>query len=429
MLSDTRVFSTRLLLCGWVLVLAVLVASCDTAEGPSLYDPIANGIYQPKGDPVLTAISPEPGQALAGVSELTLTGQNFNPHVDSTFVYFNGRRYPVLEITPTSIRMLAPNIPAPGIRVKVSVLRAENFSSTMPYELLPAVERLDALWLPRAWEPRSLTVDPATGDVYVSYLADGLAAGIRKISKGEGTLYSSVRNFYQSLSWLNDALYGAREVQAFFLIPPGETVRNDQAAVLSGSDLKDAALRIRASDVDDAGNVWLGGTGSSNFYAVSGKTVVTTGTLAGSRVLAIEARPDAVYLSATVGTQNAIYRFTRTGNTLGAPEMVLDITAAYPGRQATAIAFSQEGNMFVGLSLVVENVATPNQVPLLIVRPDGTQQEFYDGLLQGNARALEWLEGSILLAAGPLIVADASSNIASALGDLVKINTLQAAER
>ncbi len=144
MSTVTRAFSRPLAL---VLLVAAVAVGCDTAPGPSLYDPIKEGTYQPPNpDPALTGISPASGEALAGVTELTLTGQRFNPSADSTFVYFNGERQPVRSITPTEIRLRAPNMPKVAIDIKVSVLRAENFSETIgDYRLLPAVERVGAL--------------------------------------------------------------------------------------------------------------------------------------------------------------------------------------------------------------------------------------------------------------------------------------------
>lgn len=412
----------------FVIALALSAAACDTAEGPSLYDPIEDGTYQSHPNPVLAAIAPPPGDALAGVTELTLTGQNFVPHQDSTFVYFDGERYPVLEITPTTIRMRAPNLPRSGLRVKVMVLRAENFTQTLTYELLPAVERFDPTWNPVTASPSAVTIDRGSGNVYLSYTDNGLAAGIRRYVNGAPELYSSVRNIYSGLYWSADTLFGARNVQAYFSIPPGNTVRNDAVYVISQRDVGDAGFRIRA--LDRQGDLaWVGGSGTTvNLAALRGRTVVGKTLIPGATVLAIEARENAVYVSASANNVNTVYRLSWSGGALGAPEALLNVTNAYPGLQATALAFSATGNLFVGLSTVIEDRTLVNPTPLLIIAPSGEQRVFYDGLLEGNVRGLVWLEGSKLLAAGPLVFADPTSNIDNALGDLVTINTLQQGE-
>lgn len=416
-------FRTCLLLLG-----ILLVAGCDTAEGPSLYDPIEKGTYQPpRPDPVLTAITPAPGQALAGVTELVLNGQNFTPSADSTFVYFNGARQPVLEVTPTAIRMRAPNMPVSGLKVRVSVLRAENFSPTLEYALLPAVERLGDQALTAV--PVGLTSDDA-GNAYLSFLLDGAGAGIRK-STPDGT-YSQyatpTSSTYPGLAYsATTGLLGVRNVRAVFRIAEGASATGTTFFVFPN-----AALRLRALDIDEAGNIWTGGAGVSSLFRITPAGTSTEVALPGGSgsVLAIEARNDFVYVSvvsADAAPVNRIYRYALNGSSVGAAQEVVNVSAMYPLVQVTALAFTSSGDLFMGTSRVNSASSQENVTPILELPSGGTLGELYDGLLVGDVVGLAWGNGTFLYAAGPKIVADGKST--TTLGDLIRINTLRIGER
>lgn len=419
MLSATRVSRFRPL--GLLAVLA-LFAACDTAPGPSLYDPIEDGSYRaPRPNPSLTSISPPPGDALAGVSVLTLTGQNFAPSVDSTFVYFNGSRYPVLSVSPTEIQMRAPNLPQDGLRVRVSVLRAEHFSETHTYRLLPAVERLGEHGTTEA--PVGMTTD-ADGNVYMSFLRDGAGGGIRKVTPdGVPTQYATATaSTYPGLAYSEaTGLLGVRNVRAVFRIAEGGTATGSTYFVFPN-----AQLRLRAIDIDASGNVWTGGGGVSSFYRLAPDQTVTEVPHPGGDVRAIIALDDYVYvsLSTVSGTtvDNRVYRFALTGGNIGPAEEVARISELYAGTEVTAFAATAGGDLFMGTARLGDGAAN-NPAPILELPAGGSLGELYDGLMVGSVVGLGYGPGTLLYAFGPKVVAiDASMATA---GDLIQINTLR----
>ncbi len=415
-------------LLGLALALATF-AGCDTAEGPSLYDPIQKGTYQPpRPDPVLTGIEPAVGLSLAGVTTLTLTGQNFAPSPDSTFVYFNGTRYPVLAVTPTTITMKAPNLPSRDVTVRdlmvrVAVVRAEHFSQQVGYALLPAVERLGELAV--SDQPFGLASD-ADGNVYFSVTVEGKGGGIRKSTpQGAFTQYASATAAtYPDLAYAPaTGLLGVRNVRAVFKINEGGTADGTPPYVV----LPPAQLVLRAIDTDDAGVVWTGGSGTGFLYRVGLDKAVSPFPAPGS-VLALEVRDDFLYASVVSDGVNKIVRYPLSGQGLGAAEDVVNVTATFPEQQVTALAFTAGGDLIMGTTLVPTAPATQvNEAPLLERLADGTFGELYDGLLVGNVAGLTWGTGNMLYASGPRIVASKESSATK--GDLVVINTLRQGER
>lgn len=420
-----------------VLLLGGALAACDTGEAPSLYDPLEEGTYRARPDPVVTSIAPPSGQALAGVTTLTITGRNFVPSApsdsamvngvktkilkDSTYVYVNGKRVPTLTITPTQITLKAPNVVSAGAQIKVSVLGAPGFSQTMTYALLAAVERVGDI--KNNEQPIGMTTDRA-GNTYVSLLTGSASGGIRKSNaQGVDSLFAPSASTFAALAWSPQAggLFGGRNNRALYEIVRGVGDR----VYYDFANSNDRNIRIRALDADDAGNLWVGGSNTNAFYRVTPAKVVTTVPYTGS-VLAIEARSDAIFVSALEGTTNKILRFPISGTTVGAPQTILDVTAAYPGVQVNALAFATNGDLFLGTSRTND--------PVLQLRAGQTTAEtLYPGLLRADASpsatgviGLSWGTGSLLHAAGAEIVADAKSLLA--LGDVIRINTLRQGE-
>src|SRR4030066_682539 len=113
----------------------LLIASCSEDVTPSLYDLAAES----SATPVITSISP-PNQALAGVTPLSISGSNFSTTAKNNFVYFNGRPGTVISATASQLVVLAPNVVADTVLVKISVLHSEKFSNIYQYKLATAWE-------------------------------------------------------------------------------------------------------------------------------------------------------------------------------------------------------------------------------------------------------------------------------------------------
>ncbi len=429
--------ATALLRASCALLLLLTFAACDTGEGPSLFDPIEDGSYVSRVDPVLTKISPDPGQALAGVTTLTLIGNNFSTSRDSTFVYFAGERQPILSLSPTEITLKAPNMPRPGIPVKVSVLRAENFSQTINYELLPAVVRLDTE-VPVNEVTRAVTVGP-NGDVFFGRrsISAGVSTptGTIKVSDDNTTeVYNSSAQSYSDLEFFNGELLGVRGVAAVFAIPEGGT-NTITRFIMS----RFGAGGLNATALDASGGaLWVGGFGNAVLLRIASDGSGTTTPVQGE-VVAIEARADFLYAAMLIATSNperpqsTIIRFPLTnGEISGASEVFFDITASYPNLQATSIAADATGALFVGMQTVskLPDPIQSNEIPLIRISSSGdSAAPFYPGLLRGITYGLEWVaDGSpFLVVSGPRLVADPES--LSKESGLLRVNTSVEGER
>lgn len=435
-----RLFSLRAL--APIVAAAALLAGCDTAEGPSLFDPIEEGEYQSRVDPVLTGIAPPPGQALAGVTTLTLTGSHFAPSLDSTFVYFDGQRAEALTVTPTEITVLAPNMPRPGLEVKVSVLRSENFSQALEYELLPAIERVDPD-LGNNDDPRAVTTDEV-GNVYYNRRtftpAGSSPSGIVRVDPdGAVTDFSSVAQPFTDFEVLDGTLLGARGVGAVFSVGEG----SDRAApTYIMSQLDASGLNPLSIDAASDGALWAAGVGEPLILRIDSDGTSETAEIVSDdpvEVVDLEARDDFLYLVVTFGAASAEVRPSRIvrypladGRIAGPFEVFYDVSAAYPALRATSMAFAADGSLFAGLRTVSTIAAdeAENVVPLIQIEADGSEASvFFDGLMQGVTYGIEWLDegGTILVVSGPRLVADPVS--LGRRADVLFVNTLVEGER
>ena len=180
MIGPSRSFSLRRL--SLVLVLAACVAACDSGPASSIYDPDHESLAPPE----ITAMDPA-GEALAGVSEVTLTGANFSPVAEDNLVYFSDVRAPVLSANPTRLVVRSPNVPGEHA-VRATVIGAEFYSNPVAYTLRPAVEEFGDVQ--DFEEPFALAVD-ADGTVYVSLFANNASIGIVQIAPdGTRTTYA-----------------------------------------------------------------------------------------------------------------------------------------------------------------------------------------------------------------------------------------------
>lgn len=432
--------SHRILRVGVLAVLVIALAGCDFSEGPSVFDPIADGTYQaPQKTPVLTRVDPPVGQALAGVTLLTLTGENFVPHLDSTFVFFNGRRVvnnrPIVieSITPTQIVVQAPNLPNQDVDIRVGVLRAERFSQDVRYRLLPAVESVFEPY-GRTLFAVGMTTDP-DGNTYLSFTEDGSAQGVRQSLRGSNVLtpYATPTGTYNGFAFRpGDGLFGVRNDRAVRRIIPGG---RDQIAV-NFQQLGNTPISLRAIYAEPDGRLWVGGQNGLNglnLYRLSPTNQVEISVaLPGQRVLAIVSANNQVLFSAastTGANNNQVFRLPVNGNTAGTPEVFYDVAANHPDLQVTSLAIAANGDVFMGTTTTNTSPQVVNQTSILQrIAATGQVTPLYSSLFQGDAIAMSWQEGSLLQVAFTRVVPPANS-AAGPLSALLRINTLRTGTR
>jgi hypothetical protein len=205
-----------------VAVLAGLWIGCSEEAPPSLYDP--NYVSGPQ--PKVTAIAPA-ANALAGVTVLTLTGENFQTGIAQNMVFFNTTVATITSATATQLVLRAPYVVGDSVKVKVAVQGADLFSTPYIYKLgAPTEDKFGNFG--QSDELASMECDVA-GNIYVSMLSSGLGTGVWKFTP-DGTKGTTVySNAFSAAvgSWKGmkfgpgGAIFCVAARAIIFRIPPG----------------------------------------------------------------------------------------------------------------------------------------------------------------------------------------------------------------
>ncbi len=370
-----------------LLALVVLVAACDSGPGGSLYDPDASD----NSTPLISSVSPE-GVVLAGIDEITITGQNFSPVPSENLVFFddatgNVARGTVLAASATELRVKAPNLPNPNLRMRISVRGAENFSNAVAFPLTPAIVPFGDLDVNVEEEVFGLTPDGA-GGIFASMVSDGSSIGIKRFS-ADGTrsdYFSSTFPWYDLTVGADGELYGARRIRALFRLPEGGS-QQTFVALPSGVTLNTIAT-------SSSGAIWTAGSSTSpanaGIYRVSPDGATTLFPFS-ERVVDLVVFEGSLYAA----TPAAVWRFPiGPGDALGEGTPHVDLASKLgTNEQATALAFAADGTIFIGT-----NAATD---PMIEVPAGGEATRLYPGVLTSPVTSMAWGPGSILYLARP----------------------------
>jgi hypothetical protein len=383
--------------CAGLLTAVVVISACDTDSSSTLYDP--NATFDP--DPVISGISPA-DSALAGVSVVTIAGQNFSATQGNNLVYFGPTRAQNLGASATELRVLTPNEPSPSVSIRIAVIGAENFSNTVTYKLNPAAVSFAGVGMFE--EPAAITTD-VDGNVYVSMIENSLPDGIQIITPtGDRSPFIASAFRWDDLEFGPDGyLYAVRNLRAVFRFPPGGGSQETWTA------LADRNIRLSTIAFDSADNLWAGG-GNAQIYRIAPDKSVLNVDFSGdvSDMIAFEGYLYASVERDGVATVDRI-PLDASGNP-GTPETYFSITDAVgktfvPGN---ALAFAASGELFIGTEL-------PD--PVLLVRPDGSWEYFYAGVLEPTVFRLAW-------GADPFLYVSKIPNAGEGTSaDIVRVNT------
>jgi hypothetical protein len=361
-------------------ILALLVfQGCSEDPLPTLYDLATT----PKPAPVVTAITPD--EAIAVVTQITITGQNFSPVTEDNAVYFNGKPGTVLSSTETQLVVTSANVVSDTTAVKVRVKGAEEFSNTIRYKLTPVVAEVvndkgDAFFTD-LFKPNGIALDN-NNNLYVSVVADGIkkitpAAVLTEFApKGSESSWSSLK--YGPAA----TLYGARIVRGVWRINEGVTPPT-QPWVASPSIILDI-------DFDANQNVWGVGTNSMVRFSQTTNTAKAfpiIGTIRAVRIF-----DNAVYVAGNRNSIEGVWRFPMiSADSLGSEELYFNFTAFDTVvSRINAITFSADGDLLIG--------TTRNPDPIIRVRQDKTAEVLYKGAIPANSEVLNfsWDNGNFL---------------------------------
>lgn len=393
-LSHHHLIKTVALLFG-VIPLIVFLAGCENDTTPGLYDPNA-----PKGaNPIISSILPA-DSTLAGVGELTIKGQNFSAKPSENIVLFGTDPAVVLAASPTELKVKTPNMVADAIPIRIAVQGASEFTPFVYYKLKPAVVLYADLKDAGKDAVKAFGIDvDRNGNIYVSTEANT----IKKVAPdGKVTVITSKATFLRANALKvgpGNFLYATNVVARLRRI---STIAPD------GTESVFASFPGNPQDLDfDAnGNIWV--TVDTDVYLVTPNKTATKIDSYPATLAALRVFNGYVYVAgknATTG-EAKIWRSPIQGTTLGAKEVVLDVAVAgwLAGGNIQALTFSADGAMYLG---------TNHPDGMFVLRPDGSHEVLYPGLIAPSVYAIAWNEGSLLFAVQQL----------SATSNLLKIDT------
>lgn len=315
--------------------------------------------------PVLSTVEPS-NQALAGITEITITGTNFSADSRNNRVYFNGIPGTILSGTTTQLVVKVPNVVADTVMVKIAVVGAQDFSNQYQYKMVSAWEvyyPFDAI----AEKAYGIIVDNSS-NLFVN-LYD---IGIWKITPDkQKSLYVPKGN---TQKWDNfrygpgGELYGVRSARGVWKIVENVGPGSPWAAPTAGV--------IVALEFDGNQNLWALNNNNTIFKFKQDRTITSypfTGVLRAVRLFNND-----LYVAATKDNIEGVWRIPIDANgDLGTEVLYFETTNLRLGAKITAIGFAADGDMILGLDKGPD--------PLLVVKPDKTYEDLYPGVIKANS--------------------------------------------
>ncbi len=369
-----------------VLLLAVLLIAgawmgCKENPPASLYDPSYVSGPQPK----VTGITPATG-ALAGVTTLTITGQNFSTDPASNLVFFDKSLATVLSATATQLQLKAPQLAKDSIKVKVAVYKSDLFSDPYLFKLDTAT--FDKYASFGAGEEGLGIECDAAGNLYVSMINASGGIGVKKftatgVRSDYSPAFSSTVPSWKSMKFgPGGALYCFNAGRTIiFSIPAG----GGTAAVWKNA----GGLGLMGDlDFDADGNIWAAGS-TGNIYKVTPAKVVSVFPCVGT-LRAIRVYNGAVYVGGKRDSLEKVWKYPLIGaDSLDAEQDYFNLSTVYGANSSGvyALTFSSDGDLFIG---------TDNAESIRVVHPSKASEAYYAGLLKGGTVSMCWGKGSDL---------------------------------
>ncbi|MEO8230641.1 MAG: IPT/TIG domain-containing protein [Ignavibacteriota bacterium] len=315
--------------------------------------------------PILSTLEPS-SQALAGITEITISGTNFSAEARNNLVYFNGVPGTILSATSTELKVKVPNVVSDTVMVKIAVVGAKDFSNQYQYKMLSAWEE---------YYPFNAIAEKAYGiitddnnNLYVN-LYD---IGIWKITPDkQKSLFVPKGN---TQKWDNfrygpgGELYGVRSARGVWKVAENVAPAAPWAAPSAGV--------IVALEFDSNQNLWALNNNNTIFKIKQDKSFTNypfTGVLRAIRIFNND-----LYVSALKDNIEGVWRIPIDANgDLGTEELYFETTNIRIGAKISALAFAADGDLILGMD------DGPN--PLLVVKPDKSYETLYPGVIGANS--------------------------------------------
>lgn len=340
---------------------AIIMTSC--AE-----DPPASLEQYPSANlpaPVLSTLEPS-SQALAGITEITISGSNFSSDSRNNRVYFNGVPGTILSSTTTQLTVKVPNVVADTVMVKIAVVGAQDFSNQYQYKMVSAWE---------VYYPLDPIAEKAYGiitDNSANLLVNLYDIGIWKITPDKvKSLYVPKGN---TQKWDNfrygpgGELYGVRAARGVWKIVENVAPASPWAAPTAGV--------IVALEFDSNQNLWALNNNNTIFKFKQDRTI-TSYSFPGV-LRAIRLFNNDLYVAATKDNIEGVWRIPIDVNgDLGTEELYFETTNIRLAAKITAIAFAADGDLILGMDKGPD--------PILVVKPDKSYETLYPGVIGANS--------------------------------------------
>jgi len=359
-----------------VLLSFLLISGCkiDVAE------PIWEKPFTEPSTPKITSVVP--AQAAAGVSTITINGENFAIAPGINTVYFDNTSSEVISSTSTSIVVRRPNVVTDSAVIKVVSSQALSAVKYSPYKVEQVMELYGDF-------SENITLSVIVADNQENlYVIEG--RNVHKVNpNGEKSIFATTnRSTLDAKIGPDGNLYllgnnravdkvdlTTREVSRWIQLPSGKIVRY--------------------GDFDDNDNFYTGGNKTDLLVVESNLTVKpAAGYYTGSDILAVRAFNNYLYVvtkKSDYADTAKIYRhqIDASGN-LGAQELVLDmrITGDLSSREIKGLTFSSAGIMYLATD-AVNPIITFNLA-------DGTVDFLYKEILRPYCKSFCWGVGNFI---------------------------------
>lgn len=319
--------------------------------------------------PVLSTLEPS-SQALAGITEVTITGSNFSADSRNNRVYFNGIPGTIISGTTTQLTVKVPNVVADTVMVKIAVVGAQDFSNQFQYKMVSAWQVYYAL------DPIAEKAYGIITDNSFNLLVNLFDIGIWKITPPPFDSTSKILYIPKgnTQKWDNfrygpgGELYGVRSARGVWKLAENVAPAAPWAAPSAGV--------IVALEFDANQNLWALNNNNTIFKIKQDKSFSNypfNGVLRAIRLFNND-----LYVAATKDNIEGVWRIPIDGNgDLGTEELYFETTNIRIGAKITAIAFAADGDLIIGLDKGPD--------PLLVVKSDKSYYDLYPGVIEANS--------------------------------------------
>ena len=359
---ENKITKSAFKLASLLLFAAILgVTACTEDPEETLYRDDLIGPDYPA--PVIESVNP-PNEALAGITEITISGQNFSPNAGYNLVFFDSELGDVLSASENEIVVRAPAYADTAIDLKIAVRKVEDFSNVYNYKLNPAVAQYDYQnSLPRFF---NIAVN-GMGEIFASgadktpnynifklllpddfqvYASSGVQGGIADMRFGPGNQLFQLQSGASSslLSYITDG-GGNRERFVRITVPSS------------------------AFDFDGQGNIWVGSPDNIINYITYPDGEITEFPIDFS-VSWVKVFEGYLYASGSVNDEKGIWRFQLNNGSLGEAEKYFDFSGNFPDTDISSFVMSADGLIYAALTSDTEDdqivvITSSNSVEVL----------------------------------------------------------------